>query len=681
MRRAACSAAGGLILATSLLLTSPSRITVPVGDDARLAAPARVTGVHGREVHSGRVLRWTDGLARVAWPSVFGVRPVAVDIVLAAFPGRAGDQVTITVNDAHVSRHVMSGDWDVIRVLIPSGRGEVTLDIRSLTHHGPGDPRDLGVRLSEVTLYNGDLGTVLSHVRWWQFLVLAAAAALAVGAGRWMAPGIGGIAGLAAFGLMIWYGRPQSLQLETFYALGGALAVGAVIFGMLRRAGVERRSACAVGLGTGAPFFILTLLALQHFVDVPRWDIWEFVTLVEKYKGGTLTPGDLWAPHNTHRPMTGRALLLANVVLTRWNHWFDLGMVLTAAALQLVVVALFVARTQGRETRVHPASLVVVALFLFSLMQWENWLQGWQVLLLVGALSVIAALLVLCDGRSTWSRLCLAAGLGFLGTASFQSCLLVWPLGALAIVARRDQAWRSRLAVWLIISTVVVLLYAWGLPSGASAHSDLMLTWQGRKRLVSGVFVSLGTPVFYRPGVFMGPAGVLEWTVVAAGVVAVAVATLAGWRRWRDDETRESTWLFPALLCLFGIGAGTMAALGRVGLSVQPMTASRYVVFGSCFWTGLILLLAMRGPLDARATRWSSASLLLIAALLAADNWRHPLTHMEAHYLSSSQARAWLLRDDIHSAASVLYPDPFLLDRRRDVLRKHGLSLYRPGAR
>jgi hypothetical protein len=89
----------------------------------------------------------------------------------------------------------------------------------------------------------------------------------------------------------------------------------------------------------------------------------------------------------------------------------------------------------------------------------------------------------------------------------------------------------------------------------------------------------------------------------------------------------------------------------------------------------------MRSTVGSRSSRRGTAALLVVIALLAGDNWRHVLTHMEAHYLSSSQARAWLLGDDIHAAASVLYPDAVVLDRRRDVLRTHGLSLYRPGAR
>src|SRR5690606_7212693 len=153
-------------------------------------------------------------------------------------------------------------------------------------------------------------------------------------------------------------------------------------------------------VGVALPFLVMATVVSRHFVDVPRWDVWELVPLIAKYHDGTLTPGDLWGAHNAHRPTTGRLLLLGNVALARWNHWLDLAMNFAAAALHLLVLAIFVARTRHCQSRVHPGSLAVVAILIFTLMQWENWLQGWQVVLLIGALAVMASLLLLTEGRS-----------------------------------------------------------------------------------------------------------------------------------------------------------------------------------------------------------------------------------------------------------------------------------------
>ncbi len=682
-RRAAAAVISGVALAAALLLTGPARVHIPVGDDFAHSAPARVTGVHASETHYGWTMRWTDGWARIEWPSVFGFVPVRAELILACFPGRDGDQVTITVDGSHVSRHTMGGDWDHVTVGVPASQGPLILDVRSLTHHVPNDPRALGVLVRSVTLENGGVRTVLRGTPWWQVLVVALVGALTVAAGASAGGGMaGGIGALLLLGGLLAWARPSGLQASALVAFAGAAGLGTVTRALLVRHTADGRVATLTAVGVALPFLVLTLVVTRYFVDVPRWDVWELVPLIAKYYEGALTLGDIWGPHNAHRPATGRLLLLANVAFARWNHWIDLAMNLIVGALQMLVLVAFVAHTQRRTTRVHPASLVAVAVLVFTLMQWENWLHGWQVVLLVGALAVTASLLLLTDGGASTSRTAAAAGLGLVGTASFASCLLVWPLGALAILLRRTPGWPRQLAGWIVISIIVVAAYMWGLPRDpAAAPEGAFAGWSGLLLLVRGVLVGVGTPMVYRVGAFMGPSGWLEWSVYAAGAAACLLALAVAVVRWRSDDARECTWLFPVLLCLFGIGAEAMAATGRVWMSVQAMSASRYVVFGSCVWIGLTLLLAMSVRGEPRAWRVGRAVLLAVLTAVAADNWRHPAPHMEALYLHSSQGRAALLRDDIHAAASVLYPDPGLLQARRAVLETHGLSVFRPGAR
>ena len=46
-----------------------------------------------------------------------------------------------------------------------------------------------------------------------------------------------------------------------------------------------------------------------------------------------------------------------------------------------------------------------------------------------------------------------------LGVAGFASCLLGWPLGAVAIVARREPGWIGRVLAWMACATLVVFLF------------------------------------------------------------------------------------------------------------------------------------------------------------------------------------------------------------------------------
>lgn len=677
--------AAGLLLLVVLVGSTPSAVHVDVGG----AEPLTITGVHLGEEHYDRRIRWTDGRARVDWPGVIGIAPVVAEVELASFPGRAGDQVAFTAGQ-RVTRHTLSADWDVVAVPVPPTGGPLTVDLQSPTYSAPGDDRQLGVRLDRVSLVNGSIRQVLSALVWWQALVLVLVGSLIWQCGRWLASGADDeaprwptawSAGLLALtGLTLAWWRLWLLQPTGLRALAGAALLGGALVALLRREGaVSRRLAATVALACSATWLVLAIWSASHFVDVPRWDIWDVVRLIEKHYAGTLQLADYWGAHNEHRPLTARLVILPTVALAHWNHWYEFGALLTAAALLLLIVARFVASTQRHAQRVHPLALVAVALLVFSTAQWENWLRGYHVHIVLGAVAPVAALLVLSRTPTTWPRLSLAAALGVLGELSFGSGLVVWPLGALAILARRGPGVAPRLAVWTIVSVVAVALYFPGLPERPGLSDVTVGSGFEVVRIAVGALVSVAMPVVYMPQAFAGPTDATQAAIVAGAALAVLASAVLLWRRWRDDTTHACIWLFPMLLIGFGLGASLLASMGRARMGLYAMSASRYLVFSACFWVGFVLLLAMASPSQRR--RGPSVIALVVIGVAAAFAWTGGLPYMDADALAGRRAREALRRGDVGAAASVLYPDGPALQRMRAVLLEHHLSLFRPGAR
>src|SRR5688572_22269719 len=112
-------------MALVLGLAAPASVDLGMGG----AEAAIVQGVHGPERMYSRVARWTDGLTHVEWSGQFGVQPVAVEIELAPFFGRAGDQVGLTVG-RRTHRHRLQGDWHTVRVPIDDTSRTLVVDIR-----------------------------------------------------------------------------------------------------------------------------------------------------------------------------------------------------------------------------------------------------------------------------------------------------------------------------------------------------------------------------------------------------------------------------------------------------------------------------------------------------------------------------------------------------------------------
>src|SRR6185503_3278270 len=67
------------------------------------------------------------------------------------------------------------------------------------------------------------------------------------------------------------------------------------------------------------PLAVLIWVVSRYSVDVPFYDQWEFLPLLDKMYQEQLTFGDLWAQFNEHRIFFPKLLMLGLARLTHWN--------------------------------------------------------------------------------------------------------------------------------------------------------------------------------------------------------------------------------------------------------------------------------------------------------------------------------------------------------------------------
>ncbi|KGF72007.1 hypothetical protein DO97_13305 [Neosynechococcus sphagnicola sy1] len=125
----------------------------------------------------------------------------------------------------------------------------------------------------------------------------------------------------------------------------------------------------------------MLLWFVAHFsVNVPFGDDWELIPLFEKVATGTVRVQDLFAPHSEHRMVFPRLLFLAIAFGSHWNLQVELCLNIFLAMLTFLAIACL-ARQQtagGYHRALHLANLLSCG-FLFSWVQWENWLWGFQI--------------------------------------------------------------------------------------------------------------------------------------------------------------------------------------------------------------------------------------------------------------------------------------------------------------
>ncbi|HEV2812315.1 MAG TPA: hypothetical protein VGW10_03595 [Solirubrobacteraceae bacterium] len=328
------------------------------------------------------------------------------------------------------------------------------------------------------------------------------------------------------------------------------------------------------------PLLTLWLIA-RHGVNVPVSDDWALVPLFIESDAGTLSLGDLLRQHHEHVPVFPRAADFLMAPLTSWDlrveMYRNFGVVV--ATFGLVLVAL--RRTLDRTPFLVAA--VIASLLVFSPVQSENWLWGWQLEWFLSNLAAIGAFYALAFTIDRWPRraLALAAGAGFVATFSLGQGLLVWPVG-LAILVLRGRPWRAWTAAG--VAAYALHFYDWHDPEPLGAK-DRFLDLPGQT--VEFVLLYLGGT--------LGNSDATRKLVAVAMLAAFAAAAAYVVRHRRDSLLlqRASVWL---ALGLYVLGAAVITAVSRV--TEEVVVPSRYNAMGALFAlaTTVLVYLVARAP-------------------------------------------------------------------------------------
>ncbi len=123
-------------------------------------------------------------------------------------------------------------------------------------------------------------------------------------------------------------------------------------------------------------FYCLVYAVAAYAVDVPYWDQWSgLLPLIEKSNRGILTLRDIWWQHNEHRLLFPRIIMIGLARLTSWDIRYELALnVLLAVGSFFTLNHLLSRGRTGSADRLLTWASPMLALMVFSLSQWENWL-------------------------------------------------------------------------------------------------------------------------------------------------------------------------------------------------------------------------------------------------------------------------------------------------------------------
>jgi hypothetical protein len=444
-----------------------------------------------------------------------------------------------------------------------------------------------------------------------------------------------------------------------------------------------RRSSFVVRLLLVAlPPLLAAVYAARFKLGLPYYDSWALVPFLQKMLAGQLTWAELWQPHNEHRILLPRLVMLGLARLTGWDDGYEVAVNLAlagAAGLALLTQWRATARRMGWPVLGWLAALI--SLLVFSLTQWENWVWGWQMVYYLHTAAAVGALLLLANWAGRWRRWLGAAALGLGATFSLAMGLLIWPVGLLLLLwpapdARRGRAWWAA-GAWALLGVVVFAVYFAGYPR-LTGPGPLQVLLGQPLAVAHYIFNYLGSPVFsYDYAYVFGALGLVAWWAAAAWLVR---------RQWADPRP-----LLPYLgLGLYTQAGAAMVAVSRVQFGTHQAIASRYVTLSYPFWVSLVVLLYWVGAAQPAAARqpgwaflgrvrtWTTLALLGLTAFVLLSASVGAVLGYEWRYQAVQPVRAAALAGGPISDAllAVVYPAPAEVRPQLEFLRQARLSLF-----
>lgn len=207
------------------------------------------------------------------------------------------------------------------------------------------------------------------------------------------------------------------------------------------------------------PIVMLGTMLVRYSVNVPFWDQWIYISLVDKWQHGQLGFYDLWLQHNEHRIMVPKFFQLMMSSVTGWNIRFEIMMNFIFALTSFGLMLDILRRTFNKKWLPFLLVAPLIAFLFFSPMQYINWIWGFQLAWFLSITAVVAAIWALTvHTYKTIDRFFIFALVAaVVATYSMGNGMLVWIVGAGVLLLR--GATKRHYMVWAVTGLLAIAGY------------------------------------------------------------------------------------------------------------------------------------------------------------------------------------------------------------------------------
>lgn len=336
------------------------------------------------------------------------------------------------------------------------------------------------------------------------------------------------------------------------------------------------------------PACLLGIFIVKYSVDFPYWDQWAIASVFEKFNSDSLGFDDLISQHNESRKIFPRLIFLSLGYLTHWNVRYEMLIIFLLACLVSLNIYRLNKITISGSTQKKLFVASIANLFIFSPIQWENWLWGIQIVVFIPIACLTTCISIAYSTLATRTKFLASMCLCTFSTFSYANGILLWFLVLPSILFKSGKKISQNLFLiltWFLGFVINAIIYFHNY-SKPSHHPEFKEAVVHPLQAIHYFLSFLGAP--------LGLGSLVNTTTVTA-IIGLILFTFCIFALFYILINFKDNNLLNSLLAWVTLGSYTLISaaittLGRVGFGIEQSLSSRYTTFSVYLIVALIYI-------------------------------------------------------------------------------------------
>ncbi len=335
---------------------------------------------------------------------------------------------------------------------------------------------------------------------------------------------------------------------------------------------------------------LILYFILKYGIDVPYMDQWEYVMFFSHLQKGTLTFNELFALQCEYRQLFPNLIFIGMGWLTDWNVKYEMLIIFFLACFTFYNIYRLATYTFSGDIWIKWILLFLCSLFVFSPLQYENWLFGVQIQYLMPIACITSCMFVAYSPLKTVWKLVICIVLSVISSYSAVNGLLCWFIVFPVLLFSKNggsnsfRTW-SYITIWIAAAILSITFYFYDYQSPENFPSPFLFINEPFNA-IKYFFAILGNPIRI--------IHLLEHIIKLGAVLFTGYICLILYILWhyKNKQLLENTipWL---MMGIYSVSTALMVMVGRLGFGVYQALTSRYTSYTLYLIVAVIFLMAI----------------------------------------------------------------------------------------